>query len=136
MSVLVVVLRAMVRAIPLSHLRLPIDRPRQAPICHRWRRVIGIDGCPVILKTSCVLSTEHMRLRFRPRLRAVPVLATAAVSPAMADVLATPAAVSPAVADCGLAPKSATRANLANMSAFVFVCAPPTPQAIGGRHCS
>ena len=83
-----------------------------------------------------MLSTEPMRLVVRPRLRAVPVLATAAVSPAMADVLATTAAFSRAVADCGLAPKSATDANLANVSVVVFACAPPTSEAIGGRHCS
>ena len=83
-----------------------------------------------------MLSTEHMRLVIRPRLRAVPVLATAAVSPAMADVLATTAAFSRAVADCNLAPWSAATANLAMISVFVFACAPPTSQAIGGRHCS
>ena len=52
----------------------------------------------VLLRSNCVFSTEHMRLVVRPRLRAVPVLATAAVSPAMADVLATTAAFSRAVA--------------------------------------
>ena len=83
-----------------------------------------------------MLSTENMRLVVRPRLRAVPVLATAAVSPAMADVLATTAAFSRAVADCSLAPKSATDANLANVSAFAFACAPPTSEAVGRRHCS
>ena len=90
----------------------------------------------VLLGGSCVLTTEHMRLGFRPRLRAVPVLATAAVSPAMADVLATTAAVSRAVADSSLAPWSATTANLAMISVVVFACAPPTSEAIGGRHCS
>ena len=68
-----------------------------------------------------MLSTENMRLVVRPRLRAVPVLATAAVSPAMADVRATRAAVSPAAADCRLARRSATDASLANVSIFVFV---------------
>ena len=90
----------------------------------------------VLLKTNCVLSTENMRLVVRPRLRAVPVLAAAAVSPAMADILATTARVSRALADCSLAPWSATTANLAMISVFVFVCAPPTSEAIGGRHCS
>ena len=84
----------------------------------------------------CVLSTEHMRLVVRPRLRAVPVLATAAVSPAMADVLATTAAFSRAVATCNLAPWSSATANLAMISVVVFACAPPTSEAIGGRHCS
>ena len=83
-----------------------------------------------------MLSTERMRLRFRPRLRAVPLIATAAVSPAMADVLATTAAFSRAVADCNLAPWSSATANLAMISVFVFACAPPTTEAIGGRHCS
>ena len=89
----------------------------------------------------CVLSTEHMRLVVRPRLRAVPVLATAAASPAMAspamaDVLATTAAFSRAVATCSLAPWSSATANLAMISVVVFACAPPTSEAIGGRHCS
>ena len=84
----------------------------------------------------CVLSTEHMRLVVRPRLRAVPVLATAAVSPAMADVLATTAAFSRAVATCSLAPWSSATANIAMISVVVFACAPPTSEAIGGRHCS
>ena len=90
----------------------------------------------VLLRTNCVLSTEHMRLVVRPRLRAVPVLATAAVSPAMADVLATTAAFSRAVATCSLAPWSSATANLAMISVVVFACAPPTSEAIGGRHCS
>ena len=83
-----------------------------------------------------MLSTEHMRLVVRPRLRAVPVLATAAVSPAMADVLATTAAFSRAVATCSLASWSSATANLAMFSVVVFACAPPTSEAIGGRHCS
>ena len=82
-----------------------------------------------------VLSTEQMRLvRFRPRLRAVPLLATADLA-ADLHLLASLAAVSPAVADV-LASLWATTANLAIVSAFVFVCAPPTSEAIGGRHCS
>ena len=35
-----------------------------------------------------------------------------------------------------LASLGPTTADLAMISAFVFVCAPPTSQAIGGRHCS
>ena len=82
-----------------------------------------------------VLSTELMRLvRFRPRLRAVPLLATADLA-ADLHLLASLAAVSPAVADV-LASLRVTTANVAIVSVLVFVCAPPTSEAIGGRHCS
>ena len=73
-------------------------------------------------------------VRVRPRLRAVPLVAAANLA-ADLHLLASLAAVSPAMADV-LASLATTTANLAIVSAFVFVCAPPTSEAIGGRHCS
>ena len=135
------------------HLSLPMLRPSQAPMCHGW------PGWDLLCLPTCVLlvrprlravpsfgapfSTDQICLvRFRPRLRADPLrlggnIFSFATADSAADLhmIASLAAVSPTVADL-LASLWATTANLAIICAFVSVCAPPTSQAIGGRHCS
>ena len=105
-------------------------------ICHCWPGcMMCLHWCvSLLVRVGAPLASELMRLvRVRPRLRAVPLLATANLA-ADLHLLASLAAVSPAVAD--VLASLGTTLGRTIVSAFVFVCAPPTYWAIGGRHCS
>ena len=112
-------------------------RPSQAHSWHLSLTMCHLTMCHcswIACHVGAPFSTEQMRLvRVRPRLRAVPLVAAANLA-ADLHLLASLAAVSPAVAD--VLASLGTTLGRTMVSAFVFVCAPPTSWAIGGRHCS
>ena len=95
---------------------------------------VSPDHVSLLVRVGAPFSTELMRLvRVRPRLRAVPLVAAANLA-ADLHLLASLAAVSPAVAD--VLASLGTTLGRTMVSEFVFGCAPPTSWAIGRRHCS
>ena len=88
--------------------------------------------CHVV--SRAVPSTDLSSLvSVRPRLRAVPLIAAANLA---ADLHLLASLAVPLVAAANVLASLGTMLGRTMISAFAFVCAPPTSWALGGRHCS
>ena len=131
----------------LVHLTLTMVPPsKQDSSFHRWPgcMVCGrLGGLSSLASAPAAVSTDQVFLvSCSPPLRAKPLRRGAALTGSRGNHLSVATAnlaadlhlaCEPCILLASLRP---TTADLTLISAFVFVCAPPTSQAIGGRHCS
>ena len=112
---------------------------KQESILHRWPGcIVGgrLGGLSSDHSAPAALSTDQVFRGAKPLRRGAALTGYRGnhLSVATANLAADlHLACEPCILLASLGP---TTADLAMISAFVFVCAPPTSQAIGGRHCS
>ena len=120
---------------------------KQDSMLHRWPgcMVCGrLGGLSYLASAPLAVSTDQVFLvSCSPPLRAEPLRRGAALTGSRGNHLSVATAnlaadlhlaCEPCILLASLGPTTA--ADFAMISTFVFFCAPPTSQAIGGRHCS